>query len=248
MLKAVHSKPKSMSRQFPLQILALAAAAAISSPSPASGFAPQSTSTMAARHISSFVGQTNQRFRLDPRHVIIYGWDGEIEEDDHTTTMASPFLDLDLDVSTSSSSTGRSTILAERITQDRDKTASLARLAAAFSPPERALNVEHITDVSVVDVTHNHIELAAMVCDGNSEGCVSLFVPVNFKQECPPVGLEGDDDFGLLESCVRSNIDALDVDAELNLLERRARQSKENTGGLFGIYCDSLSTPDDFRP
>ena len=242
-------------QQFPLQILALAAAA-ISSPSPASGFAPQSTNTVAARHISSFVGQTNQRFRLDPRHVIIYGWDGEIEEDDHTTTTTTtttmkttpPLLDLELDVSTSSTSTGRSTILAERITQDRDKTASLARLAAAFSPPERALNVEHITDVSVVDVTHSHIELAAMVCDGNSEGCVSLFVPVNFKQECPPVGFEDDDDFGLLESCVKSNIDALDVEAELNLLEKRARQSEETTGGLFGIYGDSLSTPDDFRP
>ena len=240
-----------MCRQFPLQILALAAAAAISSPSPASGFAPQSTSsTMAARHISSFVEQTNHRFRLGPRHVIIYGWDGEIEEDDHTTTTMKPppFLDLDLDVSTSSTSTGSSTILAERITQDKDKTASLARLAAAFSPPERALNVEHITDVSVVGVTHSHIELAAMVCDGNSEGCVSLFVPVNFKQECPPVGFEDDGDFGLLESCVRRNIDALDVEAELNLLKKRARQSEENMGGLFGIYGDSLSTPDDFRP
>ena len=209
--------------------------------SPASGFTPQTTRTMASGHTStsSFLGQSTRRFRLEPHRVIIYGWDGEIEEEDHATTMTSNSIDLDLDVSTSSSSsTGRNTLLAERITRDRERTASLARLAAAFSPPERALNVEHITDVSVVDVTHSHIELAALVCDGTSEGCVSLFVPVNFKQECPPVGFEDDVDSGLLlESCVRSNIDALDVDAELNLLAKRAKQNEEDTGGLFGIYA-----------
>lgn len=221
--------------------IALAAAAAIGiSSSPASGFVP-TTST------SSFSGSTslekkNRRFRLDPNHVIIYGWDGEIEEDD---SGSSPFLDLDLDFPTPSPA-GSNTLLAERITQDQDRTASLARLAAAFSPPERALNVEHITDVSVVDVTHGHIELAALVCDGTSEGCVSLFVPVNFKQECPPVGFEDHDDE--LESCIRNNIDALDVEAELALLQKKARQNEENMGGLFGIYGDSLSTPDDFRP
>ena len=206
--------------------LAAAAVAIGISSSPASGFVP-ATSTSSFRGSTS-LEKKNRRFRLDPNHVIIYGWDGEIEEDD------------------SGSPAGSNTLLAERITQDKDRTASLARLAAAFSPPERALNVEHITDVSVVDVTHGHIELAALVCDGTSEGCVSLFVPVNFKHECPPVGFDDHDDE--LESCIRTNIDALDVEAELALLQKKARQNEENMGGLFGIYGDSLSTPDDFRP
>mmetsp|Transcript_15412 Transcript_15412/g.25682 ORF Transcript_15412/g.25682 Transcript_15412/m.25682 type:complete len:242 (+) Transcript_15412:157-882(+) len=241
-----------MCHHFLLRIIALAAA--ISS-SPASGFAP-TTGTSVASLISFFARSTslekkNRRFRLDPNHVIVYGWDGEIEEDDTTMTATrgsgSSFLDLNLDYPTQPpASSTRSTLLAERITQDRDRTASLARLAAAFSPPERALNIEHITDVSVVDVTHSHIELAALVCDGASEGCVSLFVPVNFKQECPPVGFEDYDDG--LESCIRSNIDALDVEAELALLQKKEKQNEESMGGLFGIYGDSLSVPDDFRP
>mmetsp|Transcript_14591 Transcript_14591/g.31634 ORF Transcript_14591/g.31634 Transcript_14591/m.31634 type:complete len:216 (-) Transcript_14591:162-809(-) len=170
--------------------------------------------------------------------VVIYGWDGEVEEDD-TTSGSSSVLDFSLPGASPNA-------LAETISQDTDKTASLARLAAAFSPPERALRVEDIKDVHVVNVTNKHIEIVAMVCDGTSEGCVSLFVPVDFKQECLPIGYESDD--SSLESCVRSNIDDLDVDAELVLLQNKADQRQDGMGGLSSMYGDPPTSPEDFSP
>ena len=194
------------------------------------------------RHVSGIA--TRARLGLDsPSNtqlpVLIYGWDGEVEEDDTTSGSSTSVLDFSLPAAAPNA-------LAESISQDTEKTASLARLAAAFSPPERALRVEDIKDVHVVNVTNKHIEIVAMICDGTSEGCVSLFVPVDFKQECLPVGYEIDD--SSLESCVRSNIDDLDVDAELMLLQNRANQSQDGMGGLFSMYGDSPTSPDYFSP
>lgn len=183
------------------------------------------------------VNPSSARQTQTPLSVVIYGWDGEIEEDDTSSTSV---LDFSMPISAPNA-------LAESLSQDTDKIASLARLAAAFSPPERALRVEDIKDVHVVDVTNKHIEIVAMICDGTSEGCVSLFVPVDFKQECLPVGYESGDDSNI-ESCVRSSIDELDVDAELMLLQNKARESQDDIGGHFGIYGDSSTSPDYFRP
>lgn len=97
--------------------------------------------------------------------------------------------------------------LAEAICKDRE--ASLARVASAFSGPGQALDLQNIEHVQVMCVDDHHIEIEAVVCETDS--CVTLAVPVDFPKSCT----EED-----LEDCILENLGLLDYQAGDRLRER----------------------------
>mmetsp|Transcript_3681 Transcript_3681/g.7913 ORF Transcript_3681/g.7913 Transcript_3681/m.7913 type:complete len:338 (+) Transcript_3681:1-1014(+) len=112
--------------------------------------------------------------------------------------------------------------LAESLSVDRDREGSLARLAVAFSPPDRQLQLDAIQSVDVICVSETHIDIQAMVCDGaNGGGCVSLAVPVQFPQPCSDWQMEG---------CVVQNLDQLDEQHEEHHHQQRHVSSTASAG------------------
>lgn len=106
------------------------------------------------------------------------------------------------------------TSIADSLSQSRDKIASLARLAVAFSPPEQAVKLEDINQIHILKVTNSHIEISIVVCDDSQ--CITLLVPVGFRNDCSCCG---DSDDATLD-CVIDNISALDAEAQ-RILQRR---------------------------
>ena len=70
-----------------------------------------------------------------------------------------------------------------------DRIGQLARIAAAYSPPERPITVDIIQDVLIAGVGTGRIELVAMVCDEVSMECLSHLVPVAFMGAAPTIDL-----------------------------------------------------------
>ena len=97
--------------------------------------------------------------------------------------------------------------VAESISYDPDRLGSLARLAVAFSPPERALKLDQIERVDILCVSQKHIDIQAIICEDG--GCVSLAVPIQFPKAC--------DRGAHLEGCVVGHLDTLDVSAATTL-------------------------------
>ena len=97
----------------------------------------------------------------------------------------------------------------------------LARLAVAFSPLERAIQLQDIEHVSVISIDDTSIDIEAMLCE--NDGCVSLSVPISFPHSC-----SGSDDY---ETCVVDNIGTLDVRANQALLQS-SWESKLREQGL----------------
>lgn len=133
-------------------------------------------------------------------HAVIYGWDGE----DGSISVVDEHVSYGLESACAGMpESPAAAALAETLSYDGDRKGSLARLAVAFSPPERSLTLEDIERVEVLCVNEESIEIEAIVCEDG--GCVSLAVPVTFPNAC---GAE------LLEGCVFENLDALDEKAE----------------------------------
>ena len=132
--------------------------------------------------------------------ALIYGWDGGDAGQDASS---SPYLDIASDLGQSCSPVG--TAVAEALSYDSQRAGHLARLAVAFSPPERALALDRIERVDVVCVRDDHIEIEAIVCEDG--GCVSLSVPVKFPRDCHS------SESSALEGCVMKNLDELDAEA-----------------------------------
>lgn len=132
--------------------------------------------------------------------AIIYGWDGE--DSDETDTAAMPSyttMDSDLD---GDACPPEGLDVAMKLSDDLGRMGSFARLAAAFSPPERGIGIKDIERVEVTCVREGQIELEAILCE--TYGCVTLSVPIEFPKECD------DMDMG----CAIQNLDALDIRAE----------------------------------
>jgi hypothetical protein len=180
----------------------------------------QSTKTTAP--FSNFSGSS-----LSPLHALIYGWD-DYEEDkegkDSTTTKTKHQQQpKPVDVGSSGKSLwgGPSDVcdaagssIADHLTNDRDQKGSLARLAFAFRPPEHSgLSMKDIETVNVLCVSHNDIEVEAILCE--SLGCVSLHIPIEFPTSCLETTTtnQGEDDDGKFLSCVLQNLEELDVTA-----------------------------------
>lgn len=92
----------------------------------------------------------------------------------------------------------------ERLNHQR---ASLARVAAAFPPAGHALALNHIEDVRVLDVDHQHMDLHATICE--EESCAAVAVPISFPHSC--------DNESEWQECVLENLQELDTQAELLL-------------------------------
>ncbi|CAB9529195.1 expressed unknown protein [Seminavis robusta] len=140
--------------------------------------------------------------------ALIYGWDGQPEEDNSAVTS---YLDVGSSSSISNdyggdpSCTPAGTTVAESLSYDRERAGHLARLAVAFSPPERAITLDRVLNVEVICVRDDSIEIQAAICEDH--GCVTLHVPVTFPKAC------FSDDPHNLEGCVLGNLDQLDVTA-----------------------------------
>ena len=149
--------------------------------------------------------------------VLIYGWDGEddpecptdIFGDDATATAASA-------APTMCSPVGIA--LAETIQGSQDRVGTLARLAVAFSPPERRIDLDAIDTVQIMCVSESQIEIEAILCE--SHGCVSLFVPIQFPHDCGPTA-----DDSVLEQCVMDNLHYLDMEAD-NVISSMVKAKK----------------------
>uniref|UniRef100_A0A7S2VER6 Uncharacterized protein n=1 Tax=Entomoneis paludosa TaxID=265537 RepID=A0A7S2VER6_9STRA len=141
--------------------------------------------------------------RVSDSHLqaLIYGWDDAEDAKSTTTTTPTPYLDT----STSDFHSGfgqcspTGSALAESLSYDTDRVGALARLAVAFSPPERQLSLDQIEKVDVLCVSPTHIDIMAIVCEDG--GCVSLAVPVQFPSSCSTNELEG---------CVVQHLEQLD--------------------------------------
>jgi hypothetical protein len=137
------------------------------------------------------------------RHVAIYTWDDDgktsFQEDDPLQTSSS--------ITSTTVLTHRSEVMD---CLSREHVAELARLATAFSPPDRALALKNIEHVEVMDVDDHHIEIEAVV--RQDEGlAVALSVPIDFPHQC----IDADD----FTDCVLHQVEELDHLAEDRLHE-----------------------------
>jgi len=156
--------------------------------------------------------------------AIIYGWD---DDDSDEADEGVPFY------SASESEFGvqqcppEGIAVAESLMRDPNRMGSFARLAAAFSPPERGVGITDIERVEVLCVRENQIELEAILCENS--GCVSLSVPIKFPNDCGRQWLDS--------GCVIQNLDVLDTKAESFLVDMNAQAS---LNGMSGAELDEL--------
>lgn len=169
------------------------------------------------------------------RKALIFGWDGDEQESTTTASGTPSYLDVGSNLSGESCSPV-GTAVAESLSFDSQRAGHLARLAVAFSPPDRALALDRIERVDVLCVREDHIEIEAIICEDG--GCVSLAVPVKFPRDCQPHNGAS----GALEGCVMQNLDELDVQAgSLLKVADEARQ----TNAFNTQYFDELSVLND---
>ncbi|CAJ1953210.1 unnamed protein product [Cylindrotheca closterium] len=145
------------------------------------------------------------------RNAIIYGWDGEDSDETDTTSTAAAstaaastvpsYFTVDSDIGPDACPP-EGLAVAMKLSDDLGRMGSLARLAAAFSPPEQGLSIQDIEKVEVTCVREHQIELEAILCE--TYGCVTLSVPVQFPNECGDMDME----------CAIQNLDSLDIRAE----------------------------------
>ena len=153
----------------------------------------------------SWIGSQNSLPEQSSLSVLIYGWDGNDEEECPTDTIFSDESSNNSELPTMCSPVGIA--LAESIQTKPDKVGTLARLAVAFSPPERRIELDAIEDVHIMCVNERSIELEAILCE--THGCVSLYVPISFPHDCGPSATDE-----ILENCVIDNLHYLELEAD----------------------------------
>jgi hypothetical protein len=146
------------------------------------------------------------------RPALIYGWDeDDVVEESNEVRIGG----ID---SGGGGCSPAGVAVAESLSYDRDRAGSLARLAVAFSPPERALSLDQIEAVDVICVREDAIDIQAVICEDG--GCVSLAVPIKFPNTC-------DSNEEWMEGCVRRNVEELDEFARSTLLKKSQDDSGE---------------------
>jgi hypothetical protein len=103
---------------------------------------------------------------------------------------------------------GHHAALKSRIGRTEASAAMLARLAVAFSPESRTLDIKDIEHVQVLEVDNRHLDIQAVICE--DDGCVTLKVPVPFPVPCGVGDSEEDEE----EHCVLDNLHLLDLQAQ----------------------------------
>jgi len=155
--------------------------------------------------------------------VLIYGWD----ENDDECSVTDSINDYDMGGPGGAVCSAVGVALAESISQNQDKVGTLARLACAFSPPDRSVGVQDIEHVQLICVSEKHIEIEAVLCEDHN--CVSLFVPIEFPHDC---GQDVPDAY--LEKCVLDNLEYLNSEAESIVIK-----SMEKNGQGLSDHVDS---------
>jgi hypothetical protein len=140
--------------------------------------------------------------------ALIYGWDDTCDTDNNEKSGSSSNMLSYIDDTASESCTASGVAVAESLSYDPNRVGSLARLAVAFSPPERALTLDQIEHLDILCVESDRIHIQAMICEDGA--CVSLSVPIKFPQAC------GDDSW--LEGCVMNHLEQLDKSVPPHLL------------------------------
>jgi hypothetical protein len=153
---------------------------------------------------------------LTRRHATIYSWDNSKDE-----TLTSTF---DYDSNVMSAPLHTQNHVAKLLSQDKDKAAILARLAAANSK-DSYLKLENIRHVEIFAVDNGRIDISAVVCD--DESCVTILVPIDFLYTCS-------DDCGK-EECILGNISELD-ELAIKALEKLTAQISLDDGLLRDYY------------
>jgi hypothetical protein len=153
------------------------------------------------------------------RRATVYAppWEGDAgvaerdDDDDHDDNNNNNNNNEPFDTS-SPFEAGHSAALASLISADlSSSTAMLARLAVAFSPPSRTLDIRDIEHVQVLTVDNHHLDIQAVVCE--SDGCVTLQVPVEFPVPCT-VGGADEVEQETEVHCVLDNLHRLDEQAQ----------------------------------
>eukprot|EP00428_Durinskia_dybowskii_P022761 CAMPEP_0170205614 /NCGR_PEP_ID=MMETSP0116_2-20130129/2351_1 /TAXON_ID=400756 /ORGANISM="Durinskia baltica, Strain CSIRO CS-38" /LENGTH=307 /DNA_ID=CAMNT_0010456005 /DNA_START=47 /DNA_END=970 /DNA_ORIENTATION=- len=165
---------------------------------------------------------TSLRTRTQPRQALIYGWDDDADDD-----MAPPVEMSFKYESELPQCTTEGVAVAESISYDPDRLGSLARLAVAFSPPERALKLDQIERVDILCVSQKHIDIQAIICEDG--GCVSLAVPIQFPRAC--------DRGAHLEGCVVGHLESLDASAAVATL------NADSQGQLSWYSSENVAYP-----
>ena len=168
--------------------------------------------------------------------VLIYGWDGDDEEECPTD----PIFGDESSTALPNMCSPVGLALADSIQTKPDKVGTLARLAVAFSPPERRIELDAIEDVHIMCVNERSIELEAVLCE--SHGCVSLYVPISFPHDCGPTA---DDD--VLENCVLDNLHYLELEADNVLssmiMAKKATEEIQSNDELRDLEQQLYSSP-----
>ena len=161
----------------------------------------------------------NYNLSISParRPATIYSWDDSEDEtltssfdDQHYVSMSAPLHTQNH--------------VAKLLSQDKDKTAALSRLAAANSK-DSSLKLENIRHVEILAVDNGRIDISAVVCD--DESCVTILVPIDFLYTCS-------DDCGK-EECILGNISELD-ELTIKVLENLTAQISLDDGLLRDYY------------
>eukprot|EP00521_Asterionellopsis_glacialis_P007732 CAMPEP_0195282938 /NCGR_PEP_ID=MMETSP0707-20130614/1648_1 /TAXON_ID=33640 /ORGANISM="Asterionellopsis glacialis, Strain CCMP134" /LENGTH=339 /DNA_ID=CAMNT_0040342017 /DNA_START=81 /DNA_END=1100 /DNA_ORIENTATION=- len=198
----------------------------------------QVASFTATNHRVSFVHPQRQLSSSSSSlSVLIYGWD----ENDEECAVTDSINDYDMGGESPAVCSAVGIALAESISQNQDRVGTLARLACAFSPSDKTLDLKDIEHVHLVCVSEKHIEIEAVLCEDHN--CVSLFVPIEFPHDC---GQNVPDTY--LEKCVLDNLEYLDVEAEslvVKSLEKNNKNGQEehvdNEGHTLLLSVEELS-------
>ena len=181
--------------------------------------------------VDAFSGKISTPFLRSPSYIahndrtsseikaLIYSWDET--ENGANNNNGVVYWEEREDNTLSDRGLGEATVMVEYLANE-NSISSLARLAVAFSPPERRINLKDIEQIEILLVDSDHIQLVAAV--RHEEACVQLMVPVQFPNSCR--------DVSNMEECVLDNIDALDQDAGHRI------QCQKIEDEMFDLYYD----------
>lgn len=171
---------------------------------------------------------SSRRRRSSKLSALIYGWDGLAEEFDSGVTSKPVYSTFDL-VDNTDDCTPEGTFLAQALSYDTERAGHLARLAVAFSPPERALRLEQLEHVDVICVRNDAVDIQAVICEDGT--CITLSVPVKFPRSCT-----NEENWDSKNTCVLRNIDDLDAQAGSVLSQRQDHGDNLNDDNDWGEW------------
>jgi hypothetical protein len=159
-----------------------------------------------------------------------YIFSGPDDQVDCTYGISGSFVNVDDDVTVTPTPIPATSAFVDFINREA---AALARLAVAYSPVDRTINIKNINQVKLLNLSDTHIDIEALVCD--DVACVSLAVPVSFPSNCSDKSRNHTE----FEHCVIDNLGELDrlatqaIDKMLEAEQQEAMEI-ESFRNMFG--------------